>query len=99
MKGKIVLKDDVESLGEKLDKVGAKDESILKEIWLLARRKVKNVRASDKLRALELIAKMRGWLKDGEVGIQQNILIELNRDDKRIREYINESKRVIDEIT
>jgi hypothetical protein len=79
-----------DSVKKELNRVGAKDRVVLEELWGIAKKKVKSVYSSDKLKALELIMKLKGWLKESDV-IQQNTLITL------LAKSGDEIKRLIDE--
>lgn len=90
--------DKVSDIGGALDKVGASKERVAKELWKIAGRRVKKVNASDKLKAIELIAKIRGWIR-GDIGVQSNILIGLlSKESSEIDNMIEYEKSVSKEI-
>jgi hypothetical protein len=94
-KGLSLVNSDVK---KQLEKVGAKDKLVLEELWGIAKKKVRTVYSSDKLKALELIMKLKGWLREGDV-IQQNTLITLlAKSGDEIKRLIDEDKIVSEEV-
>lgn len=88
----------VKDIGIELDRAGATERAVSREVWRIARAKVRRVSSSDKIRALELIAKMRGWVKDGGV-IQSNVLINfLRKEPEEISRMIEIDEEVSKEI-
>ncbi|MCX7716489.1 MAG: hypothetical protein N2Z73_03640 [Endomicrobia bacterium] len=87
------------SVTSELDKAGGRDKVILKELVKLAKSEVRRVSAGDKLKAIELIARIKGWIKEGEVGIQQNILLNWLGDSKKLIEMKGEDEEVVKEIS
>jgi hypothetical protein len=84
---------------KELDRIGAKDRVVLSELWDIAKRKVKTVYSSDKLKALELIMKLKGWLRDNDV-VQQNTLIALlAKSGDEIKQLIDEDRIVSEEVS
>lgn len=81
-----------------IEKVGGIDKVILKELVKVAKAKVKVYSASDKLRAIELIARIKGWLRDDGLSVQQNILFQILGDDVKMERYIEEDEEVKREI-
>jgi len=82
-----------------LDRVGAKDRVVLSELWDIAKKKVKTVYSSDKLKALELIMKLKGWLRDNDVIQQSTLITLLAKSGDEIKQLIDEDRLVSEEVS
>lgn len=83
-----------------LERLGITDKALLKEIWRVGKKRVKDdeVKVEHKLKALELIARIKGLLRETQVGVQQNVLFNLIADDDKVDRYIEEDEQVKKEI-
>lgn len=96
MKGK--MEKVVRGVAKEIEEVGGVDRVILRELVKIAKAKVRKVNTSDKLRAIELIGRIKGWIRDAEIGIQQNILLSLMEDEGRIDRMVEEDEEVEREV-
>jgi len=77
---------------------GVKEKKLVRELWKIAKHKVDKVNTSDKLNAIEIILKMKGWLKDKDVEQHGALINFLLKGEDELKKMVIESEEVEKEL-